>query len=324
MAMQQLTLPGEIVKKHNKLVRGKINIDSVLGSRVLATLVACVRFHENDFNLVYSVPIKDFITDAGGKSYTEIKNACRELAKATAEIEEPDPDSPHSYFQVYTFFSSIKYRKGIVTARFNDEMIPLLYILQTHFTKYNLLEYLQLPSIYSQRMFEILKSWGNLPEITLTVTELHEKLKTPASFRADFRQFRTRVLEKAHKDIQGKTTLRYEWEPMKVGRSVVSIRFLFAPGRKAIAEAESKKTDQTKQSQRANQRFLRAVECAKTKSGLCAKQDNKPSVCKLCAEQGFCDDILRQRGKPGPVPVGLGLQHSLTALGKPENNALDL
>ena len=73
-------------------------------------------------------------------------------------------------------------------------------------------------------------------------------LDSPASFRADFRQFRTRVIEKAHKDIHEKTSLRFEWEPVKAGRSVEAIRFLFAPGRKAIAEAETKKALEEKTS----------------------------------------------------------------------------
>ena len=74
-------------------------------------------------------------------------------------------------------------------------------------------------------MFEFLKSWSGKPEINISILELHELLNTPISFRKDFRQFRTRVLEKAHKDITTHTSFRYEWEPVKAGRSVEAIRF---------------------------------------------------------------------------------------------------
>ena len=298
MAMQQLTLPGELVKKHNELVRSKINISNVDGSRILANLIACVRHDDTEFKDTYRVKVKDFMTDTSGRGYTNIKAVCRELAKATAEIEEPDPDGPHPYLRLYTFFSSITYRKGVIEARFNWEMKPLLLDLRRCFTQYNLMEYLTLPSLYSQRLFEILKSWANAPEVVLSIGELHRLLDSPASFRADFRQFRTRVIEKAHKDIHEKTSLHFEWEPVKAGRSVEAIRFLFAPGRKAIAEAETKKAKEEKRRRLENHRFIAAVECAKGKKGECFIQDNKRLVCKMCTEKDICESIRWRGGKP--------------------------
>lgn len=300
MAMQQLTLPGEIVKKHNELVRSKINIASKTASRVLACLVACIRHDDKQFKETYSVPISSYLQDEGGMIYRQAREACKELVGATVETEWPDPDNPDGdpILLLLPFFSSIKYRKGNVQAKFNPEMSGLLLQLRERFTQYNLMEYLTLPSIYSQRLFEILKSWAKTPEVVLSVAELHRLLDTPASFRADFRQFRVHVLEKAHKDIHGKTSLRFEWEPVKAGRSVEAIRFLFAPGRKAIAEAETKKAQEEKRRRLENQRFLAAIECAKAKKGECDTQDNKRIVCKQCVAKGFCADIRRRGGKP--------------------------
>ena len=211
-----------------------------------------------------------------------MKAMCRELAKATAEIEEPDPDGLHPYLRLYTFFSSITYRNGIIEARFNWEMKPLLLDLRRCFTQYNLMEYLTLSSVYSQRLFEILKSWANTPEVVLSIGELHHLLDSPASSRADFRQFRTRIIEKAHKDIHEKTSLHFEWEPVKAGRSVEYIRFLFAPGRKAVSEAETKKTQEEKRHRLQNQRVIKALECAKAKGSKCENQDNQRLICKMC------------------------------------------
>jgi plasmid replication initiation protein len=198
---------------------------------------------------------------------------------------------------LYTFFSSITYRKGVIEARFNWEMKPLLLDLRRCFTQYNLMEYLTLPSIYSQRLFEILKSWANVPEVVLSVAELHRLLDTPESFRKDFAAFRRFVLQKAHKDVHAKTSLRFEWEPVKAGRSVEAVRFLFAPGRKAIAEAETKKAQEEKRRRLQNQRVIKALECAKTKGGECETQDNKRLVCKMCREFQFCEELRRKASK---------------------------
>lgn len=316
MAMQQLTLPGEIVKKHNELVRSKINVSSKTASRVLACLVACIRHDETQFKDTYTVPIKSYLPDdEGGKVYKLAREACKELASATVETEWPDPENPGGdpIFHIMPFFTSIKYRKGNVEARFNKEMSGLLLQLRACFTQYNLMEYLTLPSLYSQKLFEILKSWANAPEVVLPVVDLHRLLDTPASFRADFRQFRTRVIEKAHKDIQEKTSLHFEWEPVKAGRSVEAIRFLFAPGRKAIAEVEKKKVQEEKRRRLENQRFLAAIECAKSKKGECGTQDNKRIVCKLCVAKDFCASVRRRGGKPFDPRAFVGEAHEKKA-----------
>lgn len=309
MAMQQLTLPGEIVKKHNELVRSKINIASKTASRILACLVASIRHDDTRFKDAYIVPVKDYLPrdedDKGGSQYKQVKAACRELIGATVEKEWPDPDNPDGapIFHTMPFLTSIKYRKGNVEAKFNPEMSELLLQLRGFFTEYNLFDYLILPSAYSQRLFELLKSWAGLPEVVLSVAELHHLLDTPASFRADFRQFRTRVLEKSHKDITEKTSFRFEWEPVKAGRSVEAIRFLFAPGRKAIAEAEKQKAKEDKQRRLQAQRMSRALGCAKAKGGDCRTMDNKPIVCKACRQMGFCDELRRHSRHVSTPPV---------------------
>jgi Protein involved in initiation of plasmid replication len=299
MAMQQLTLPGEIVKKHNELVRSKINISNKTASRILACLVAVIRHDDTRFKEAYTVPVKNYLPPdeegKGGSQYTQVKAACRELIGATVEKEWLDPDNPNGepIFHVMPFFTSIKYRKGNVEAKFNPEMSELLLQLRQFFTEYNLIEYLTLPSTYSQRLFEILKSWSSLPEKILSIAELHRLLDTPPSFRANFKAFRVRVIEKAHKDIQEKTSLRFEWEPVKAGRSVEAIRFIFSAKRQSLAQEVQEDAKEAKRRRLQTQRMRRALDCAKTKKGDCRTMDNKPIVCKACHHFGFCKELYQ-------------------------------
>lgn len=280
--MQQLTLPGEVVKKHNELVRSKINISNVDGSRILANLIACVRHDDTEFKDTYRVTVKDFLADTSGRGYTNMKAMCRELAKATAEIEEPDPDGPHPSLRLYTFFSSITYRKGVIEARFNWEMRHLLLDLRRCFTQYNLIEYLTLPSIYSQRLFEILKSWANTPEITISIAELHRMLDTPDSFRKNFAAFRRFVLQKAHKDILARTSLRFDWQPLKQGRAVGAVRFTFGVKRSLPVEKEKSDNSKKKQARDNNTAAMKAIVCLKERGPACEGGHQKPKICELC------------------------------------------
>lgn len=283
MAVQQLLLPGEIVKKSNDLVRNKVSISSVQAARILASLISSIRTDDKTLDKIYCVYIKDLLPNESGKSYREIKSTIKDLARSFFE-EEIDNVVENDIFLAETpFFSRITYSKGVVKALFNPLLAPQLLHLNGLFTQYNLIEYLKLPSIYSQRLFEILKSWSNTEqEIKLTVESLHETLATPESFRANFKDFRRWVLEKAHKDITDKTSLRYEWEPVKQGRAVVAIRFIFARGKALAITTRSKAAKEEKARQSRNELGLLALACFKERGNSCEGGHQKESVCEAC------------------------------------------
>lgn len=295
MANNELSTPGALVKKSNAIIRTRITVKSVEASRILAHLVACIRVDEKRTDVRYSVPAKDILPYLGGDNYRHIKATCKELAGAFAESEEPDNEGGHPEYTVRPFFSEIKYKKGVITAMFNPVMKDYLFELKSCFTTYNLTEYLSLPSLYSQRIFEIVKSLANVEggEAIVSMADLHRFLDSPKSFQANFKDFRRFVLEKAHKDITEKTSFRFEWEPVKVGRSVEKIRFIFNGGKKALALKEQEKAKEEKRRRLTNQRFIRAVECAKAKGGDCRTMDNVRIVCKLCREKKLCESVRK-------------------------------
>ena len=294
MAGQQLPLPGEIVKKSNAIARARWQPESIWEPRIVALVASKVRESDEDFQTC-RIPVAELtgLSDENlqGKQYRDIKRSIAHLGKATIRIE----GKKHRNFRQYGIFSMCGYEDGCLISRFDPDLKPHFLNLKAQFTAYNLFEYLTLPSSYSQRIFEILKSWANAPEVIISMSELHDTLNTPESFRKDFRQFRTRVIEKAHKDILAHTSLRFEWEPVKAGRSVEAIRFSFGPSRRAIAEAEKKKAKEEKQRRLTTSRILRALECAKTKIGECTTMDNKPIICKTCMENKYCEELRQKR-----------------------------
>lgn len=294
MAMQQLPLPGEIVKKSNAIARARWQPESIWEPRIVALVASKVRESDEDFQM-YKIPVAELLgvsdENLSGKQYQDISRSIAHLGKATIRIEGTKPRN----FRQYNIFAMCGYEDGYLIAGFHPDLKPHFLNLKAQFTAYNLFEYLTLPSAYSQRIFEFLKSWANAPEVVVSVAELHEMLNTPESFRKDFRQFRTRVLEKAHKDILAYTSLRFEWEPVKIGRSVEKIRFIFNGGKKALAQKEQEKAKEEKRWRLSNQRFLRAVECAKVKGGDCRTMDNMRIVCKLCREKGICESLRATR-----------------------------
>lgn len=295
MAKKAITVAGEIIKKSNELVRARTNVRDVESARVLAHLIACINVNDTTFEQAYTVQAKDMLPYmTGGNDFRRIKSICRGLLGSFAELEGKDEDGEPIY-EARTYFTSIKYSKGLITALFNPLMRDHLLNLKGCFTAMNLKEYLSLPSIYSQRLFEILRSWQNHPagEIVLSLRELHKQMDVPTSLRGNFKDFRVRVLDKAHLDITRKTSLIFNWEAIKVGRSVERIRFTFGTGKKkrSLSQGELEQAKAEKAQRLANKRFIAAVFCAEKKGGHCQEQDNKRIVCKVCKQQGFCATV---------------------------------
>ena len=322
MAVQQLTLHGEIVKKSNALARARWSAESVWEPRLVALLASQVRADDTDFH-AYEIPVAAIMRERekrggggenGGKDYKEIENVVDRVMSRVLTIK----DEKGRGWTKYNVFSRCRYRPTdhVLELGFHPDLRPHYLNLKKNFAEWNLMEYLMLPSIYSQRIFEILKSWDDQPEVILSVADIHEMLDTPNSFRKDFRNFRLRVLEKAHKDIHEHTKLRFEWEPIKVGRSVEKIRFIFSSHRVATTEKVKSDAKEEKRLRLEDQRFLRALECAKKKNGDCSVEDNMPVVCERCKRF----KMLREFTSPNKedLPVAHSVPELLSVLGLSE------
>jgi plasmid replication initiation protein len=186
----------------------------------------------------------------------------------------------------FPLFSRCRYLlgMGVVQICIHADLKPHFLQLKEKFVQYNLIEYLLLPSIYSQRLYEILMTWRNCPECEIPVADLHDMIGTPKEYQKDFCEFRRRVLEKAHRDINEKTTLRYEWEPIKLGRKVQSIHFIF--DQKKQKQCKQEGAQKTKNDN--NKNGLEAVACAGAK-GVCDKPTNKKPICDACKKMGLLE-----------------------------------
>ena len=230
---------GEIVKANNELFRCKYKIKDVVAGRIFmafASLVDHKDVNENQSFVEYQIDASSIIQDidAGGNYYDQIRAAAWSLIDHKIERRFGNKG-----FALYTLFSKIEYRNGIIKGEFHKDLIPFFIISKEKFTKLKLSEHISLPSIYSQHIFGFLKSWSNSEEITVKISDLHEMLDTPQSLRNDFYNFKARVLEKAHKDINERTNLSYKWEAIKTGRSYTKIKFKIVK-KESIGNIENK------------------------------------------------------------------------------------
>lgn len=286
--VRQLPLPGEIVKKSNALCRARWTVESIWEPRLVALLASKVRKDDRDFK-VYEIAVSEVmpVRSHGGKEYREIENVVDKVMSRVLTIREENGG-----WTKYNVFSRCRYRPGdgVLELGFHPDLRPHYLDLQRNFAEYGLMEYLLLPSIYSQRLYEVLKSWDELPETVIPLAELHDMLNIPKSLRQDFAQFRRRVLEKAHKDITSLTSLGYTWEPIKQGRAVLSIRFVFEgePRRRPSPEAEREARRDRKTRSEKNNALVRTMLACRKERGInddtpdCPDETSRRAACRLC------------------------------------------
>ena len=291
MAKGEIVEPREIVKADNAFFRVRCKVKNIIATRIVmafASLVDESDLNEHERFLEYRIDASSILDgiDAGGNYYNQLREAAYTLIDQKLEQRKHK-----NHFKVYTLFSTIEYENGIITGKFHSDLLPFFLKLKKQFTRMSLSQYLKLPSIYSQKIFGYLTSWAGTPEVEISVSALHEMLDVPESIKQNFAELKRRVLEKAHKDITGLTSLRYEWEPVKKGRAVVAVRFIFSR-RRALPVAKAKEAEaQAKGSTRNNRAFQAAVACAERKGQCCTQQDNKPGVCAVCVKLGICKEI---------------------------------
>lgn len=271
MAQRQLVIPGPVVKKSNALARASWSVKSVYEPRLVALVASRVRADDQDFQ-DYEIPLSELLGGSGdGRTRQLVAEVVEGLLGRVLTLPRPSGWAKCNVFSWCEYDS----KAGCIRARFDPGLKEHYLNLQSHFTQYSLMEFLLLPSTYSQRLFEVLKSWSSLPEAVIDLSDLFEMLDVPASLRANFKDFRRRVLEKAHKDISSQTGLRYQWEPIKKGRAVAAIRFTF--GTRSAQTSEKKNQAQRSKD---NELLKKAVACFQSKGFSCSPRDNKQ--CDLC------------------------------------------
>jgi len=292
MYHQQRKLPL-ILKKSNELVRTQLSVENnALANKIFATLIRHI--DENIFPSVSFSAGELIGEDAkGGAEYRKLKKAAGVLMKARIDSLEYDSIGKEIGFTMYNLFASCVYKNGVITAEFTASLKPHLLNLKKHFTPLNYFELIELSSFYSQRLYELLKSWENPSGfVELRLDALYDLISYPKDLRGDFSSLRRKVLEQAERDINGKTGFQFRWEPIKEGRKVVAIRFIIGEqGEKSQKKRQTKKAEKERQ-ERNNAAVLRkphilaAKACQKKNNvqfgGVCGLMKARSQKCQLC------------------------------------------
>jgi plasmid replication initiation protein len=201
---------------------------------------------------IQTVTVKEFaelIAYKGNSIYEYVENFQEELAGKTIKV------------RVYTekgyirrdipWFGYMQYEQSEakITVTFNEFLIPYLLKIDVPYTKYFLSNVKHMDSVYSIKMFELLKQYEKIGWRKFEVEELRQILEIKPNEYKNYFDFKKNAILRAQKEIREKTDITFEFDEEKRGKKIVAIRFSIKTNKKdeSYKEDLSEKSNEIKE-----------------------------------------------------------------------------
>lgn len=133
-------------------------------------------------------------------------------------------------------------REGWVELAWWHELVPHLMGLRKQFTTYQLRQAQALRSIYSWRLLELLARFKSSGQAEYTIEDFCTSMEATEKQRQDFAAIRRKIIEPAVKELQDKQGWLIQWRPIKRGRKVVALNFVFIKEQQPQLEKQTELT----------------------------------------------------------------------------------
>lgn len=179
--------------------------------------------------IVVKVSAQDYAKEMGlapGNAYRDLQEATDKLFGRYISIAFDTPNGRE--VEKIHWVSSAKYQsgQGCVEIRFTPELSPYITRLTGgNYISYKLNKAIDLRSIYSWRLLELFMQWPDTKRLFITLEDFRHALEIPDKYL--YADIRIHCIEKSVKELREKVNLEIKWEPVKEGRAVKSLRFIW-------------------------------------------------------------------------------------------------
>ncbi len=224
------------ITKSNSFIEARYKL-SLAEQRLVLSVISQIEPDDEDFN-TYSINVSDFVELAGVRNknaYSQMKKITDSLQTKLIIINKGDSELRATWFSTAEYFKG----KGYVEVEISPKLKPYLLKLKERFTTYKLKTVMQLKSIYSIRIYELLKQYEKIGKRVFVVEELKEKLGVEKKY-ALYGDFKKKILQVAEKELAEKTDIYFTFNEVKEGRKVVFIEFNILPTELGESVSEGK------------------------------------------------------------------------------------
>ncbi|MCI5196178.1 MAG: RepB family plasmid replication initiator protein, partial [Candidatus Electrothrix sp. AW5] len=220
---------SHLVVQSNKLIEARYSL--TLGEqRLILAMVSMIQPDDADF-FDYAISMKnlsELLNIDLKSSYREANKITERLLERVLHIQRPNG----ALLKIH-WVSSVLHEDGRVVLSFDPKLKPYLLLIKREFTKYNLSIAAQFQSIYSIRIYQLLKQYKGIGYREFKLDELKDILGLKKTQYTVFKDFYRRVLNQAKKEFEKKDKsgkfqcdLTFELEKIREGRKIARLKFI--------------------------------------------------------------------------------------------------
>lgn len=279
------------VRKSNVFVEGRYKF-GVNDQKILLTIISCVKMDEKEFQ-PYRVSWLEIKKITGGQINTAAKlyGVCEALKNKTITIKKGLLEDSFGFLSGW-IISPGEYAEFRIDPSMKEMLLDLLG--SGRFTLYDLECVLALKSSYSVRIYEILKSlaWKGQPvDLALDDFKWSLDIDPDGSSYDDFGNFRRFILDRAKKDLELHTDIKFEYKAVKGGRRVKFLTFHIQANpryQKTVQGAINKKS--IIKAKKGDIVIINGEECEVLDGGCYYTKKGK----RACLNHGALNELLKQ------------------------------
>jgi len=234
-------MANDLIVKDNRLIQAKYNLTKTQ-IKFIAFMASSIKKDDIVF-FTYSIKLNEILEklDIDRTNWKQLGRTLQDLITKVILIQNGD-----DVMEAISFLSYFKItvKDDLIEYRFDKAMKPFLLQLKSNFTKLSLEKIMNFNSQYSIRMYEIIEQKANisnryknkyLMSFEVDLQEIKEILTGEYNIKLgkviikksyhSYGNFKKRVLDPAHKELKEKGEYFFEYDTLKVGKKVVSIKF---------------------------------------------------------------------------------------------------
>lgn len=188
------------------------------------------------FDLTVAEFVKAFPEVNPERAYEQVQNAIRKISSRWMTLRN-DANVLH---EVAFVTDRIYYKQeGRFYIEFHEKLLPYIANLKNRYTKYELVHIGAFSSTHTIRLYELCSQYKTVGEREIKLSELKDWLQIKDKYPA-FKDLKKRVITPAINEINAKSDLLVNVEPIKRGRSIVSLKFTIQT-KKNVIKTEQKR-----------------------------------------------------------------------------------
>ena len=209
------------VVKANSLIEAsyRLTLDEM---RLLALTIGTMnpKSDQQVFEFSVSEFVNQFPDVNADRAYTQIKSAIERISERWVKTEDERHVTKFRWVSSQTYFK----KEGRFRIALTNEIMPYLTQLKGQFTQYQLNHISGFTSVHTMRFYELLTQYKRVGQRYITIEDLKKWLQLEDKYNL-WAELQRWVIKPSLNEINEKSDLFVEYEPIKKGRKVTGIEF---------------------------------------------------------------------------------------------------